>query len=147
MAGEASSSSEEDDDGGDFGFVSTSDDEEEEDMEVSLSRRIETAGASLSLAGEGLSRVPASLMDLASRAVSTTLATLDLSCNAIAEVPRSVSRLRALRVLNLSHNKLTRLPSTIGASTGVHRASRARVKKKKSFLGSVNRVALRELKN
>ena len=44
-----------------------------------------------------------------------TLTALDLSSNSIAEMPRAVSRLRALRSLNLACNKLTKLPAAIGA--------------------------------
>ena len=112
MASEAPSS----DDGGDF--VSSSedgDDDDEEEVEVSLNHRIQTAGPSLSLAGEGLQWVPDNLMRLAPLSLSGNLTVLDLSSNAIAEIPPSVSRLRALRNLNLAYNKLTRLPSTIGA--------------------------------
>lgn len=109
MASEASS----EDDGGDF--VSSS--EEEEGEEVSVNQRIQTAGTSLSLSGEDMQRVPPLLMRLAPLSLSGNLTTLDLSSNAIAEIPRNVSRLRALRTLNLAFNKLTRLPSTIGAST------------------------------
>ena len=118
MAREASSPSSVDD-GGDFVSSSSGDDDDDDDEEeeVSLNRRIQTAGASLSLAGEDLQWVPDHLMRLAPLSLSGTLTTLDLSSNAIAEIPRSVSRLRALRVLNLAYNKLTRLPSTIGAST------------------------------
>ena len=97
-------------------FTSSSSEEEEEAQGVSMVRRIQSAGASLSLSGEDLPWVPDSLMRLASLSLSGTLTALDLSSNAITEIPRSISRLRALRTLNLACNKLTYLPSSIGAS-------------------------------
>jgi Leucine-rich repeat (LRR) protein len=55
------------------------------------------------------------------------ITSLDLSSNALTELPRAVSRLRAVRVLNLAYNKLTRLPSTIGASHQSTIATRRRM--------------------
>ena len=120
MASAASS----DADGGDLAgcpFCSSDDDDEEEeeeeavDREVALRQAVEDAGPSLVWAGEDLRWVPDCLMRLAPVSIGTTLTLLDLSCNAIEEIPRSVSRLRALTTLNLASNKLTRLPSAVGA--------------------------------
>ncbi|OAG31755.1 CCR4-NOT transcription complex subunit 6 [Nematocida displodere] len=42
------------------------------------------------------------------------LTTLNLSCNAITEIPAEIARLTSLAVLDLSHNKITRVPKELG---------------------------------
>ena len=67
----------------------------------------EAEGSSLSLAGEMLSRVPASVTSL------TGLTRLDLSSNLLTELPETLGRLRALTHLTLTWNKLRRLPASV----------------------------------
>ncbi len=63
----------------------------------------------LDLSGRGLREVPRAIFDWAD-----TLEVLDLSRNALTDLPDDFSRLRRLRVLFCSGNPLTRLPPGLG---------------------------------
>ncbi|MBS0450798.1 MAG: protein kinase [Proteobacteria bacterium] len=73
-------------------------------------RRAALAGATrLDLAGLGLTEFPREIFELAD-----TLEILNLSGNALHELPADLARLRKLRILFCSENRFTRLPEALG---------------------------------
>jgi len=67
----------------------------------------------LSLWKKQLGRVPNSVWE------QTELESLVLAENGLSEVSEQIGRLKRLRMLDLGHNKLTRLPESLGEIEGL----------------------------